>query len=78
MPVIRKDHAARLKNELSTRFDVLERALGTRELRSNSEGSLKGPWAEPDKLCITYGSAMDLRLAAEGFAAILKEIKQIK
>lgn len=79
MPVLSKDAHHDLMLALSTRYDALVEVLQPRELRSPTEGVKgRGSWVHPEKKCATKGSAMDVRLAAEDFKAILVEVKALK
>ena len=77
MPVTTPQHLARIKLELSTRYQYLADCLEGRPLKSPSEG-VGGPWSEPEKMAATTGTAMELRLAVKDFSAILAEIARMK
>jgi hypothetical protein len=79
MPVLTKIRHKKLMEELDSRYNHLRRVVEARELSSSREGCPKGRgWANPERLCSTHGTEMDLRLAVEDFKAILMEVKALK
>ena len=78
MPVLTKTQLDAIQAELRRRFDNLIGALARRPLKHDQEGASVGKWSEPDKMCATEGSIMDIRLAADDFKNMLVEIKRIK
>jgi hypothetical protein len=78
MPVMSKDKQKTISNELLKRYDNLAYCIRGRHLSSNREGAGNARWADPDKMCATIGSVMELSLAIEDFKSILAEIKKLK
>lgn len=77
MPVITKNLQATIARDLRYRFQNLMDAIEARDLKSNKEGSGKGHWTNPELLCATVGTAMELRIAVEDFKTILSEVKKL-
>jgi hypothetical protein len=78
MPVIEKAQLDAIHAELRRRFDNLIGALAYRPLKDDREGANVGRWGAPDKMRVTEGSSMDIRLAADDFKSVLAEVKRIK
>ena len=79
MPVISKAYAKRINTELQARFRALIEQVATFELMDKYDGAGRGShWPNPDAMCRTTGSGMDIRLAADDFKAILAEIRKLK
>ena len=78
MPVLTKTRHDTLKVLLRDRYTTLARTLEQRDLKSAREGCTKGSWVQPELLCATNGTSLDLRVAVEDFKTILEEIKKLK
>lgn len=79
MPVMSREHHARLIRELRGRFANIESLFDGRDLVTPKEGvGGRGSWVHPDGKCATVGSKGELSLAVEDFKNILAEIKKLK
>ena len=78
MPVLTKEKHRVMARELNVRFQVLEDAFKSRDLKSSREGLAKGRYSNPDSLCAIKSTSLDLRMAVEDFKTILAEIKKLK
>jgi hypothetical protein len=78
MPVLAKADHAKLKKALKEKVDELDKMLAVRDLKSNAEGCAKSFWPSPDAMGATYGTTMEIGLAADAVIALIKEIKKIK
>lgn len=79
MPVLSKKERDKMEMELRDRFERLIFNFQGRELSSAIEGlKRKARWINPDKMCATNGTSIELNLAVSDFNTILNEIKKLK
>lgn len=78
MPVLEKDKALKIYDELLKRCNHLVDCVKPRELNSPCEGLSRGSWNRPENKMATTGTALQISLAVEDFKSILSEIKKIK
>ena len=78
MPVIGRQTRCKYEIEIRDRFCHLIDMMGERELSSPSEGCGRGHWKNPDLVCATKGTALDIRLACDAVSSILSELKKLK
>lgn len=77
MPVLTKATHRHLSTELKYRTEKLASLLQARELTSKTEGTKKGAWVHPERMCATEGSSAELKLAIADLKAILTEIQKL-
>lgn len=79
MPVMTKTKLEDIRALLQRRYAVLYDALIMRELKNNWEGlKRRRHYVNPESICSTVGSAMEVRMAVDDFKTILAEIKRLK
>ena len=78
MPILTKIYHVAILQELHVRFKVLEEALRGRPLVNHYEGLKSARWKDPDLVCGTVGSKMQIALALGDFQNILKQIGTLK
>lgn len=78
MPVLERDKALKIYDELLKRCNHLVDCVKPRELNSSSEGLNRGCWNRPETKMATIGTELQISLAVEDFKSILSEIKKIK
>ena len=77
MPYLSKAKQRLLADELDKRYEVLKASLFYRELTHPRVGAGRGHWADSSLMCATKSTGLDIRLAVDDFANVLKEIKSI-
>lgn len=78
MPYLAKKDLRRLIDELSSRYSYLRRLLDEKELDSASDGLVRSRWRNPELVCKTVGSTLDIHLAVADFKVVLNEIGKLK
>jgi hypothetical protein len=78
MPVLSKADHSKIRKSLKDKVDELDKMIAVRDLKSPAEGCAKGQWPSPDSMGATFGTAMEISLAADAVVALVKEIKKIK
>jgi len=79
MPVLAKSAHAALLGSLSDRYRSLLDKLEARELNTPNEGCRRREsYRNPQAVCATVGTALDVRMAIADFRTVLKEIERIR
>ena len=79
MPVLSKEEHETLLGQLTEKVDMLLGLLEPRKLKCNIEGApRRRHWVNPDRMCATKGTRMELAIAVESFKGVLAEVKKLK